>query len=96
MSVRGLFPLVLGGGLAYWAYTKKEEQDEQVDEEEGELDVLSELAKEIELERTAAAAAEAAAAVKQGALAGDVEVEVTSEDIKDGPVTRKKKSNAKR
>ena len=26
MSARGLLPLFLGGGLAYWAYTKKDEE----------------------------------------------------------------------
>jgi len=87
MSVRGLFPLVLGGGLAYWAYTKKEEQDEQAEEEEGELDVLSELAREMELERAAAAKQETTT---------EAEVEITSENIKDGPETRKKKANVKR
>ncbi len=94
MSVRGLFPLVLGGGLAYWAYTKKEDQEEKAEEEEGELDVLSELAKEMELERAASAAA-AAAQAKQGGMV-EAAVEVTSENIKDGPETRKKKANGKR
>ena len=38
MSVRGLFPLVLGGGLAYWAYTKK---DDEPDDEDDSMDLPS-------------------------------------------------------
>ncbi len=87
MSVRGFFPLVLGGGLAYWAYTKKEEEAEELEDEEGELDVLSELAREVAAERAAATQEETTV---------EAEVEVTSENIKDGPATRRKRANAKR
>ena len=38
MSARGLIPLVLGGGLAYWAYTKK---DDEPDGDEESLDLPS-------------------------------------------------------
>jgi hypothetical protein len=31
MSARGLLPLFLGGGLAYWAYTKKDEAPSEDD-----------------------------------------------------------------
>ena len=87
MSVRGFFPLVIGGGLAYWAYTKKEEEAEELEDEEGELDVLSALASELAADRAAAAKEETTV---------EAEVEVTSESINRGPATRKKKSNAKR
>lgn len=59
MSARGFLPLVLGGGLAYWAYTKK---DEEPKEEPEEGDPLQELAREAARMREAQAKAEAAKA----------------------------------
>ena len=70
MSVRGFFPLVIGGGLAYWAYTKKEEEAEELEDEEVELDVLSELARELAVVRAAAGEGETSARCQGGVVAG--------------------------
>ena len=92
MSARGLFPLLVGGGLAYWAYNKKEEEGEE--EESAELSVLEELALEVQNSRSAQPSpAEGAPEVM---VSDETEVAITDENIKHGPEGRKRLENAKR
>jgi len=64
MAGKGLIPIVLGGGLAYWAYKNK---DEVAEKEDDDLDPLEELAREAKHEREVAAkAAEAKKKAESG------------------------------
>lgn len=70
MSARGLIPLVLGGGLAYWAYTKKDDEPDG-DEESLDLPSLEDLV-EFKLKAEEQSAKEEASALKRR---GEAEVD---------------------
>ena len=67
MSARGLIPLVLGGGLAYWAYTKKDDEPDG-DEESMDLPSLEDLVKS-KADAAELTAKEEASALKRGGQA---------------------------